>query len=313
MLRTTAVIFCLATMLRLARRPFATSTSAPLLVNGAEALRLASESSTRVLDCSWYVTDSHRGRAEFLRERIPHSQFFDIEDIRDASSSLPHMLPSPEVFAAKVGALGVSSDSTVLLYARKGSFSAPRAWWMFRVFGHDKVSILDGGYEEWKRCGGGIATDNVRPPKPGKFTPNFRSKSVRNLVDMEKYVAEGGVQIVDTRPAERFLGQVEEPRGGLARGAMPGAINFPFTDVVEAEDFSKFKSPEEIRAALSARGIDLKKDTVFTCGSGVSDALVSTCLHLIGENPGAVYDGSWAEWGSIERLPKVRGDSPPSP
>lgn len=309
--RATAIALCLATMLRLARRSFA--TSAPLLVNGAEAIRLAAESSTRVLDCTWYVGDSHRGRAEFSRERIPRSQFFDIDDIADKSTDLPHMLPSPEEFASKVGALGVSSDSTVLLYSRKGSFSAPRVWWMFRVFGHDKVSVLNGGYEEWKRCGGSVETDPVRPPQPGKFTPSFRPDRVRNLADMEKYVAEGGVQIVDTRPAARFLGQAEEPRAGLAKGAMPRAINLPFTDLVEAEDFSKFKSPEQIRAALSARGVDPKKDTVFTCGSGVSAALVSSCLHLIGEDPGAVYDGSWAEWGSIEHLPKVRGDGASSP
>jgi thiosulfate/3-mercaptopyruvate sulfurtransferase len=287
------------------------------LITGPEAIVLAASPGCRVLDCSWYLGDSPRSHKEFAEERIPMSQHFDIETVKDASSTLPHMLPSATQFAEQVAAMGITNEDHLLLYARKGCFSAPRVWWMFRAFGHgrERLSILDGGLEEWRRCGGTLETGPPSVPAAGSYKCTLNPSVVRSLEEMKAVVDSGLVQVVDSRPALRFQGAAPEPRAGLEAGHMPGAVNVPFTSLVDSENFSRMRSRQEMMAALNAAGVDPGRECVFTCGSGVSAAVLSLSFELLGAaGKSSVYDGSWAEWGSLEELPKVRdGTGNPAP
>lgn len=257
-----------------------------------------------VIDASWHMPAAGRdARAEYVSGHIPGAVFFDIDEVCDHSTTLPHMLAPPADFAVAARRLGISQNSFVVVHDSLGLFSAARVWWNFRVMGHGAVSVLDGGLPRWIAEG--------RPLETGWRTPShgdFKARSVPALVAdkhaVRRALETGGSQIVDARAADRFSGAVPEPREGLARGHMPGARNVPWSAVV---DGGALRGPEALKEAIVAAGVDLARPIVTTCGSGVSAALLALALARIGRDDVAVYDGSWAEWGALTDAPISTG------
>lgn len=283
----------------------------PSLVSPQEATILHRDASTnnvKFLDASWHLDKNRNGFDEFIHEHIPGAQFFDIDDASDKQSSLPHMVPTPDQFAKYVSNLGVTSDSHVLVYCSQNCFSAARAWWMFRLFGHDNVSILNGGLAGWKNANGVLETGvPVTIAKKGNFEAKLVPNHIVNWSNVLDVVNDGKAQIVDARSKERFFGEVPEPRPGLVSGAIPGSLSLPFNAVTLPNDVTSFKPVGELRSVFEDAGIIVGSRVIFTCGSGVTAAILSFAMHLVGveANKLAVYDGSWSEWGSRSDLPKI--------
>lgn len=256
-----------------------------------------------VLDGTWHMPASGRdARAEFSAEHVPGARFFEIDAIADTSSDLPHMLPAPDAFREAVEGLGVRNDDLVVVYDTAGLFSAARVWWTFRVFGHDRVAVLNGGLPKWKREGrpteAGVSTTRV-----GRFTPHFRPSLVRTLEEMQDNLQTKAEQVLDARGAGRFRAEEPEPRAGVRGGHIPGSMNLPYGAILEED--GTIRPPEALRAAFARAGIDLSRSVTTTCGSGITAALLALGLFLIG-NEAAVYDGSWSEWGSRADTPVAR-------
>jgi thiosulfate/3-mercaptopyruvate sulfurtransferase len=251
------------------------------------------------LDCSWYLPTAHRDpRAEFLTAHIPGARFFDLDAVSDPTSSLPHMLPPAGRFAADMTVLGLRDDDTIVVYDGSGmNLSAPRAWWMFRVFGHRGVTLLDGGFNAWRREGRPLESGEPTP-RPGAFAARLDAAHVRSAADMLANVASHAEQMVDARSAGRFAGTSPEPRPGLRSGHIPGARNVPFAELVR--DDGLMKTPDELRVLFRDAGLDPARPIAASCGSGVTACALVHALHLLGNDQTAVYDGSWAEWGRGE-------------
>lgn len=255
----------------------------------------------RILDASYYLPgDTRNARAEYLKAHIPGARFFDIDEIADAHSPLPHMLPPVEKFVSRVRKLGIGDGHRVIVYDQQGLFSAARAWWTFRVFGHRDVAVLDGGLPKWLREGRPVE-EGEEEPRERHFTARFDASMVRDVTQIAEAIKLGREQIVDARSAARFRGEAPEPRPGLRPGHIPGSLNLPYTELLNED--GTMKSPEEIRAAFEAAGVDLSRPIVTTCGSGVTAAILTLALHRIGHTRNALYDGSWAEWGAYPDLP----------
>jgi thiosulfate/3-mercaptopyruvate sulfurtransferase len=257
----------------------------------------------RVVDASWFMPASGRdGRAEYGQEHIPGAVYFDINDIADIASPLPHMLPDPAKFASKVRRLGLGDGNRVVLYDRSsGGAAAARAWWMFRVFGHDDVSVLDGGIVKWLREG--RPTHDLPPmPRERHFTPHVNQTLIRNKSEMLANLQSGLEQVVDARSASRFAGLEKEPWPHKKVGHIPGAFNVPWTQLVD-ETAKTLLPNEALKARFLAAGVDLSKPVIASCGSGVTACMLALALHLLGKADVAVYDGSWAEWGQADDTP----------
>jgi thiosulfate/3-mercaptopyruvate sulfurtransferase len=270
-----------------------------------------------VLDASWHLPASGRdARAEFAAEHIPGARFFDIDRIADTDSPLPHMLPDADTFAREVGRLGVGNDTArevgrlgvgndtaVVVYDTLGLFSAARAWWMFRVFGHEAVAVLDGGLPEWQRRG--FATESVEPASvdTAGFEPGFVAERVADIERVRASLGDARTRVLDARPAPRFRGETAEPRPGLRSGHMPGAVNVPFERVIDPET-GRMRSSEELASLLAETG---DRSVVCSCGTGVTACVLALALERVGHADVAVYDGSWAEWGGRSDTPVQTG------
>lgn len=248
-----------------------------------------------IVDGSWYLATMKRdGKAEYLASHIPGALHFDIDEVSDHSSTLPHMLPSPEVFALHMARLGISDGQRIVVYDGAGLFSAPRVWWTFKVFGAKDVSILEGGMPAWQAKGFAVEAGPV-VREPGNFTPVFDRSMVADLEVVEKALNNKSAQVIDARPAARFRGEAPEPRPGVASGHIPGSINVPHDKLVRD---GKLVSPDEIKSAFDEGGFDPDQPMIMSCGSGVSAVILWLAMESIGKQPSAVYDGSWAEWGT---------------
>ena len=230
-------------------------------------------------------------RARYLAQHIPGALFCDIEELSDGTSTLPHMLPSADLFAQSMSALGVSDDSTVVVYEQEGPFSAPRAWWMLRTFGARSVYVLDGGLRAWLASGLPTETGPVNRP-PAIFHAHLAKHAVTDLVQLQQGIATGA-QILDARSAARFNGTAPEPRPGLPSGHMPGARNLPFTELAEG---TRFKAAAQLAELFAGKGLDLQQPITTTCGSGVTAAVLALGLEMCGAGDVSLYDGSWAEY-----------------
>ena len=246
-----------------------------------------------VVDGSWHMPAAGRsGRAEFLANHIPGAVFFDLDAIADTTSSLPHMLPTPDAFAAAVGALGIGDTQTIVVYDSVGLFSAARVWWSFRIMGARDVVLLDGGLPAWIAAELPLEAGEA-PRAPATFKPHFDPAAVRSF-DEVKAALGGKTQIVDARSAGRFHAREPEPRAGLKSGHMPGAVNVPFEELIDGD---RLKSAQEVARIFASHGIDIARPVITSCGSGVTAAILSLSLETIGAADVALYDGSWTEWG----------------
>lgn len=260
----------------------------------------------RLIDASWYLPDMNRdAKAEYAAEHIAGARFVDIDDVSDARSTLPHMLPPAEKFMSRMRALGVGDGHQVVIYDGSGLFSAPRLWWMFKYFGQSKVAVLDGGLPKWKAEKRPTTTE---PPviRDRHMVVVEQSDLLRDVTQVASSSKLGDHTIIDARPGPRFRGEAPEPRAGLRVGHIPNARNVPYDSLLHAD--GTLKHPGELRLVFEAAGVDLTKPAITSCGSGVTAAILSLALERIGVKH-ALYDGSWAEWGMYGDLKVATGEA----
>jgi len=260
------------------------------------------EPDLRVVDATFYLPHLERdARAEFEQAHVPGAVFFDIDAVADHGNPLPHMLPGAKAFAEAVGALGVGTGDRVVVYGGRGLIASARVWWTFRVFGHDRVWVLDGGLAKWKKEGRPLES-GAPSPAPGHFAATFRPELVADLGRMRGILERRDAQIVDARSRGRFAATEPEIRPGLRGGHIPGSLSLPYAELFRGED-DVMRPEEEVRAAFAGAGLDPARAVVATCGSGVSAAVLALGLYRLGRRDAAVYDGSWTEWGGRADTP----------
>ncbi|WP_435660033.1 3-mercaptopyruvate sulfurtransferase [Leisingera caerulea] len=261
----------------------------------------------RVLDASWYLPQQGRdARAEYEAAHIPGARYFDIDEISDNRSDLPHMVPPVEKFMSKLRAMGVGDGHQVVIYDGAGLFSAARVWWLFRLMGQTNVAVLDGGFPKWQAEGHPV--EDLPPViRDRHMTVRVQNHMVRDVTQVSAAAKLGDHEIIDARSAERFRGDAPEPREGLRAGHIPGSKNVPFGQVLNED--GTMKDPEGIRTAFESAGVDLSKPAITSCGSGVTAAILSLALERTGKTDHSLYDGSWVEWGAFPTLPVATGEN----
>ncbi|HEY3731804.1 MAG TPA: 3-mercaptopyruvate sulfurtransferase [Steroidobacteraceae bacterium] len=255
-----------------------------------------------VFDASWYMpADKRDPAAEFRLAHIPGALFFDIDAIADTDSTLPHMVPTAAKFERMLGALGVSSNRRLVFYDQKGVFSAPRAWWLLRLFGHMQCAVLDGGLPKWQREGRPLESGAPSAPAPADYRAKLNARYLRGLGDVLANIQSQREQLLDARSADRFHARVAEPRVGLRAGHVPGSRSLPFGELLNGD--GTLLPPQQLRECFQARGVDEHTAVVTSCGSGLTAAVLNLGLEVAGWPIGALYDGSWSEWGARTETP----------
>ncbi len=261
----------------------------------------------RILDASMYLPGVDRdARAEYDAAHVPGARFFDIDDVSDNRSDLPHMAPPVEKFMSRLRAMGVGDGHQVVVYDGAGLFSAARVWWLFRLMGQTNIAVLNGGFPKWQADG--RPTEDLPPViKDRHMTVRFQNHLVRDVTQVSRASKLANAQIVDARSAARFAGTAPEPREGLRAGHIPGSRNVPYSDLLN--DDQTMKSPAEARAVFTAAGVTLEQPIITTCGSGVTAAILALALERIGFDAWSLYDGSWTEWGMFPTVPVATGEA----
>jgi thiosulfate/3-mercaptopyruvate sulfurtransferase len=259
----------------------------------------------RILDASWYLPDAGRdAKGEYAAAHVPGARFFDIDEISDHRSVLPHMAPPPEKFISRMRAMGVGDGHQVVIYDGMGIFSAARVWWTFRLMGKTDVAVLDGGFPKWKSEGRDV--EDLPPViRDRHMTTQRQAGLVKDVTQVANAAKLGHAQIIDARVAARFQGNAPEPRPGLRTGHIPGARNVPYTDVLNTD--GTMKPLPDLKTVFDAAGVDLTRPVITSCGSGVTAAILNLALDRLGHKNHALYDGSWAEWGMYDDLPIEKG------
>lgn len=279
--------------------------SNPFLVSSSWLAANLGNPTLAIVDASWYLPDHKRdARYEYEAAHIPGAVFFDLDAVSDHTNNLPHMLPNKRQFEETVGAMGIAVDDTIIVYDGLGLFSAARVWWTFRTFGAQKVYILDGGFPSWLEADLPVSSD-VEAPQPKVFLAKLDVGKVRSKSQIWEAVQQSSAVIADARSAARFAGTAPEPRLGLRSGHMPSARSLPFGLLIEN---GRLKNRSDLEAMFANHQIDLTREIITTCGSGVTAAIISLALESIGHSNHALYDGSWAEWGQDGETPVLLGD-----
>jgi thiosulfate/3-mercaptopyruvate sulfurtransferase len=255
-----------------------------------------------VFDATKYLPNEPKdGHTEYLRCHIPGARYFDIDQIADPDTDLPHMVPTPGRFAKLMAASGVGNHSRIMFYDQKGLASAARGWWLMGLFGHDAAAVLDGGLPKWLKEGRPAQDGEALDPAPSVFRPDYRSAQLRGVGDMLRNVLSRSELVLDARAAGRFTGAVPEPRAGMRSGHIPGSVSVPYTDLLHED--GTFRPAGEVRRRFEAAGVDGSRPLVTSCGSGVTACILTLGLRVAGFPEGAVYDGSWTEWGGRSDTP----------
>jgi thiosulfate/3-mercaptopyruvate sulfurtransferase len=255
-----------------------------------------------VFDASWYMPAEARDpEAEYRLAHLPGAQFFDIDAIADTESTLPHMAPTASRFERMVGALGVSADSRVVFYDQKGVFSSARGWWLMRLFGHERCAVLDGGLPKWRREGRTLEHGAGPIRVSAVYRASLNARYLRGLGDVLKNLQSRREVVLDARSADRFHARVPEPRAGLRGGHVPGSRSLPFTELLSAEQ--TLLPAAQLRARFEQLGIGEHSAVITSCGSGLTAAVLALGLEVAGLPIGALYDGSWSEWGARAETP----------
>lgn len=258
-----------------------------------------------IVDASWYLPAQNRnGHEEYQSSRIPGAQYFNIDQISDTDSSLPHMLPTAEQFGAAVGAMGIAHDDHIVVYDGMGIFSSARVWWMFKIMGATNVQVLEGGFDRWKDAGHPIETGAPDSSPTKQFTAQLDVSKVRAVHDIRKNIQSNAAKVLDARPSSRFTGETPEPRAGLRSGHMPGAGSLPI-DQLQVD--GRMKEASELVKIFANHGIDENTHVITSCGSGVTAAVITLALETAGHTNNSLYDGSWSEWGQADDAPVVTG------